>query len=235
MNAKQFVEKLKSWQSEKEYNKIRKYFKADGAHNRIIGVRMKKIFDLAKDNSNMPLIELEKLLDEPYYEARMGAVSIMDFKARKKSIAESEHKKLFDLYLNRHERLNSWDFIDRAAGRVIGKYLYNFNKPREILYHLAKSENPWKRRSAIYSTGWFIKNGELDDTFRIAEILLHDKHEMVQRGVGTWLRQAGKQDDQKLLGFLEKHAAEMPRTMLNVAMENLDKEQKQYFRKKRNP
>jgi len=235
MNAKQFVEKLKSWESEKEYNKIRKYFKANGAHNRIIGVRMKKIFDLAKDNSNMPLIELEKLLDEPYYEARMGVVSIMDFKARKKNIAESEHKKLFDLYLNSHERLNSWDFIDRAAGRVIGKYLYNFNKPREILYHLAKSENPWERRSAIYSTGWFIKNGELDDTFRIAEILLHDKHEMVQRGVGTWLRHAGKQDDQKLLGFLEKHAAEMPGTMLNVAMENLDKEQKQYFREKRNP
>lgn len=53
MNARQFVEKLKSWQSEKEYNKIRKYFKADGEENRIIGVRMKKIFDLAKENTGI--------------------------------------------------------------------------------------------------------------------------------------------------------------------------------------
>lgn len=68
---------------------------------------------------------------------------------------------------------------------MIGKYLYDFNKPRDILYELAKSDNPWERRTAIYGTAWFLKNGELDDTFRIAEILLHDEHELVQKGVGT--------------------------------------------------
>lgn len=234
MNAKNFIETLKSLQSEKEYEKISRYFNADGKDNQIIGVRMKNIFDLAKENMEMPLDEVERLLESPFYEARMGAMSILDFKARKKNITESDHKKLYNLYLNRHSRINTWDFVDRAAPRVIGKYLYDFNKPRDILYELAKSDNPWKRRTAIYGTAWFLKNGELDDTFGIAEILLQDSHEMVQKGVGTWLRHAGKQDEKRLLDFLEKHAAEMSRTMLNVAMEKLDKEQKKYYRGQNN-
>lgn len=192
MNANHFIETLKSQQSDKEYKKISHYFNADGKDNQIIGVRMKNIFDLAKENAEMSLVEVEKLLESPFYEARMGAVSILDFKARKKDITESYHKKLYDLYLNRHDRINTWDFVDRAAPRVIGKYLFDFNKPREILYELAKSDNPWERRTAIYSTAWFLKNGELDYTFRIAEILLHDDHKFVQKGVGTWFRHAGK-------------------------------------------
>lgn len=235
MNTKNFIKTLKSLQSDKEYKKISRYFHADGEENKIIGVRMKNIFDLAKENTEMPLDEVENLLESPFYEARMGAVSIMDFKARQKDITEPDHKKLFDLYLNRHDRINTWDFVDRAAPRVIGKYLYNFNKSRDILYEMSKSDNPWERRTAIYSTAWFLKNGELDDTYLIAEILLQDDHEFVQKGVGTWLRHAGKQDEQRLLNFLEKHAAEMPRTMLNVAIEKLDKVQKKYFRDQNNP
>lgn len=232
MNADQFVEQLKTWQSEKEYKKISRYFDADGHDNQIIGVRMKKIFDLAKENADMPLDEVEKLLESPYYEARMGAVSILDFKAQKKNITEVEHKQLFDLYLNRHDRINTWDFVDRAAGRVIGKYLYEFNKQRDILYDLARSENIWERRTAIYSTSWFIRKGELDDTFKLAEILLRDENEYIQKAVGGWLRHAGKQNEQRLLDFLEKHAADMSRTMLTIAMEKLTKEQKTYFRNK---
>lgn len=234
MNANDFIETLKSLQSDKEHKKISRYFNVDGKENKIIGVRMKNIFDLARENTEMPLDEVEKLLESPFYEARMGAISILDFKARKKNITETGHKKLYDLYLNRHDRINTWDFVDRAAPRVIGKYLYDFNNPRDILYELAKSENPWECRTAIYSTAWFIRNGELDDTYRIADILLQDEHELVQKGVGTWLRHAGKQDEQRLLNFLEKHAAEMPRTMLNVTIEKLGKEQKKYFRAKNN-
>lgn len=229
MNANQFVDKLKSWQSHKEYEKISRYFDADGKDNQIIGVRMKKIFDLAKENTDMPLDEVEKLLDEPYYEARMGAVSVLDFKARRK-LDEEQHKQLFDLYINRHDRIITWDFVDRSAPRVIGRYLYRFNKSRDILYELAKSADPWRRRTSIVSTGWFLRKGELDDTFEIAEILLNDDHKLVQKAVGTWLRHAGKQDEQRLLNFLENHAADMPRTMLNVSMEKLENKQKQYFR-----
>lgn len=230
MNAKQFVEKLKSYQSDKEYQKISRYFDDDGYDNRIIGVRMKKIFDLSKENTDMPLDEIEKLLEEPYYEARMGAVSVMDFKARRKSTSDELRKTLFDMYISRHNRINTWDFVDRSAPHVVGGYLYKCGKPRDILYELAKSEDPWERRTAIVSTAYFIRKGELGDTFDIAEILLNDGHELVQKAVGTWLRHAGKQNQKRLIEFLEKYAVVMPRSMLNTAMQKLGNEQKKYFR-----
>lgn len=230
MNAEQFVTKLKTFQSDKELEKIQRYFKSDSQDNQIIGVRMKRIFDLAKENTDMSLDEVERLLENPYYEARMGAVSIMDFQAKRKKITGVQHKKLFDLYINRHDRINTWDFVDRAAQHVIGGYLFDFNKPRDILYKLAKSDNVWERRTAIVSTSYFIKKGDLEDTFRIAELLLNDDHEMIHKAVGSWIRHAGKQDEQKLLEFLDQHAATMPRTMLRYAMEKLDKEQKKHYR-----
>ncbi|REL24031.1 DNA alkylation repair protein [Rhodohalobacter sp. SW132] len=228
--AENFIDRLKTNQSDKERKKIRRYFKADDSENRVMGVRMKIIFDLAKEFKEMPVNEIAKLLDNPYYEARMGAVSIMDFRVRKKSVPEELRKQLFDLYLNRHDRLNSWDFMDRAAPRVIGMYLYDYKKPRDILYTLAKSDNPWERRTAIVSTAWFIKKGELDDTFKLAELLLDDEHEYVQKAIGTWVRHAGKQDEERLLEFLEKHAPEIQRTTLTTMMENLTKAQKEYYR-----
>jgi 3-methyladenine DNA glycosylase AlkD len=230
MNAKQFVETLKSYQSDKEYEKICRYFKADDADNRVIGVRMKKIFDLAKENTGMSLVEVEKLLEKPYYEARMGAVSIMDFQARQKKTTEEHRKRLFELYINRHDRINSWDFVDRSAPHVVGGYLYEFKKPRDILYKLARTGNIWERRTSIVSTAYFIKKRELEDTFNIAGLLLEDNHDLIHKAVGTWIRHAGKQDEQKLLDFLDTHAASMPRTMLNYAIEKLDKKQKEYYR-----
>jgi 3-methyladenine DNA glycosylase AlkD len=230
LTAKKFIERLKANQSDDEQKKIRRYFKADDPENRVIGVRMKHTFDLAKKFNDMPLDEIEKLLDSPWYESRMGAVSIMDFRVRRKDITEDQRKNVFDLYLNKHNRLNNWDFMDRAAPRVIGSYLFDYDKPRDILYKLAKSDNPWERRTAMVSTAWFIRKDELDDTFKIAEILLEDDHEYVQKAIGTWIRHAGKQDEDRLHEFLEKHASKIERTTLTTMMENLTKDQKEYYR-----
>ena len=54
-------------------------------------------------------------------------------------------------------------------------------KPRKILYKLARSANPCERRTAIVSTYFFIRQNDLDDTFGIAEILVGDKEELVQK------------------------------------------------------
>ncbi len=233
LTAEEFVNELTSLQSDAEKKKIRRYFKDDDPDNRVIGVRMKKTFDLAKEFSKqMPVQEIEKLLESPFYEGRMGAVSVMDFQVRPKHASEEYRKERFDLYLNRHDRINNWDFVDRAAPRVIGSYLYDHEKPKDILYKLAKSENPWERRTAIVSTAWFIKKGELDDTFKLAEMLLNDEHEYVQKAIGTWVRHAGKQDKDRLLEFLEQYAAEIQPSTLTIMMEKLDKKQKEYFRSK---
>ncbi len=231
MKAKQFVKTLKSYQSDAEREKIARYFHDDEAEdNQIIGVRMKRIFDLAKENRELSLDEVERLLESPYYEARMGAAAILDFKARLK-LSEAEHRELFELYLRRHDRINNWDLVDRAAGRVIGRFLYEFEVPRDVLYELLESENVWERRTAIVSTSYFIKKGDLDDTFSIARRLVDDEHELIQKAVGSWIRHAGKRDEQRLLDFLDEHAVKMPKPMLNMAIQKLEKERRDHYRK----
>jgi 3-methyladenine DNA glycosylase AlkD len=161
-----------------------------------MGVRMGEIFALAKEFIDMPLKEIEKLLESPVHEARVGAVSIMDWQARNKKTPESRRKELYNLYIRRHDRINSWDLVDRSAPYVVGGYLAD--KPRDILYKLARSKETWKRRTAIVSTYYFIRQGDVDDTFAIAEILVDDEHDLINKAVGGWIREAGKRDKSKL-------------------------------------
>lgn len=231
MSATQFVKKLKTYRSPEELEKIQRYFKSGkgdyGMGDEFMGVRMGQVFALAKEFIDMPLGEIEKLLESPIHEVRVGAVSIMDWQARSKITSEERRKELFDLYMRRHDRINNWDLVDRSAPYVVGGYL--FDKPRDILYKLARSKNIWERRTAIVSTYYFIRKGEVDGTFKIAEMLLNDKEDLIHKATGGWLREAGKKDRQKLLRFLDQHAASMPRTALRYAIEHLDKEQRDYY------
>jgi 3-methyladenine DNA glycosylase AlkD len=104
----------------------------------------------------------------------------------------------------------------------VGGYL--FDKPRDILYELARSDNPWERRTAMASTYFFIREDELDDTFKLAEILVDDPNKMVQKAMGGFLREAGRQNAQRLLDFLNRHAASMPQEMIKRATEHLEGE-----------
>lgn len=231
LSAKRFVEKLKVHQSPQELEKIQRYFKSgEGEYaegDKFIGVRMGQIFALAKEFTAMPPNEIEKLLESPIHEARVGAVSIMDWQARSKKISDERRKELFDLYIKRHDRINNWDLVDRSAPHVVGGYLVD--KPRAILYRLACSKNIWERRTAIVSTFYFIRKGDIADTFKIAEMLLNDKEDLIHKATGGWLREAGKKDRQRLLSFLDKHAATMPRVALRYTIEHLDKEQRAHY------
>lgn len=224
--AQQFLKRLKE-KSIGAHQDNAKFFKESGEANRFLGIRMSDIFALAKEFTWMPLNEVESLLNSECYEARMGAVSIMDFQARDKKISPVQRKALYDLYIKRHDRINNWDLVDRSAPYVIGGYL--FDKPREPLYKLAKSKNIWERRTAIVSTYYFIRQNDLDDTFRIAEILLHDKDDLINKAVGSWIREAGKKDNERLLGFLDEYSASMPRVTLRYAIEKLTARQKKNY------
>lgn len=231
IDAQHFIEQLYLQQSGAELKKIQRYFKSgEGEYaegDEFIGVRMGEVFALAKFFMAMPLAEIEKLLESPVHEARVGAVSIMDFLARDKKTPESVRKALFDLYISRHDRINNWDLVDRSAPYVVGGWLAD--KKRDILYKLARSKNVWERRTAIVSTYYFIRQGEVADTFKIATILLKDQHDLIHKATGGWLREAGKKAPEQLLAFLDAHAAVMPRTMLRYAIERLDKNERDHY------
>lgn len=227
MTAEAFIEQLSSFQTESEMDKLDKYFRGDDPETKALGVKFKLIFETAKAFAKMPIEEIDKLLDNPYYEVRMGAVSIMDYQTREKKLSEGDRKALYDLYLRRHDRINNWDLVDRAAYNVLGRYLED--KPRDILYQLAHSANVWERRTAIVSTYHFIKQGEIEDTFNIAAILVNDEHDLINKAVGSWIREAAKKDTQRLIQFLDQYAATMPRVTLRYAIENLNEQQKKHY------
>jgi len=219
ITADQFVKRLRRLRSSKAVKALEHL--ASDQDDIVMGVRMGQVFALAKEFMDMPLDEVEKMLESPIHEARVGAVSIMDFQARSRKTSVERRKKLFDLYIRRHDRINTWDLVDRSAPYVVGGYL--FDKPHQILYKLARSKNMPERRTAIVSTGYFIRQGDIDDTFKIAELLLDDDQDLIHRATGWMLRAAGGVDRQKLLEFLDKHAAAMPRTSLRYAMEHFDR------------
>ncbi len=237
ISATQFVKKLKTYRSPEELEKIQRYFKSGageyGEGDEFIGVRMGQVFDLAKEFIEMPLSEIEKLLENPIHEVRVGAVSIMDWQARSKKTSNERRQELFDLYIRRHDRINNWDLVDRSAIYVVGGYL--FDKPREILSALARSENLWERRTAMIATAYFIRQNDVADTFKLAEMLLRDEQDLVHKATGWMLRFAGDKDRQKLLSFLAQYASTMPRTMLRYAIEKFAQEQRAHYLSRKKP
>ena len=225
--AKQFAERLEALRSP-TVAKSHSHLASDN-DDAILGVRMGQVFALAKEFMDMPLDEVESLLESPIHEMRVGAVSIMDFQARSKKTTDVRKKELFNLYIKRHDRINTWDLVDRSAPWVVGSYL--MDKPRKVLYKLAKSKRMAERRTAIVSTLFFIGKGDVEDAFKLAEIMLHDKEDLIHKANGWALRFAGDKDRKQLLKFLDKHAADMPRVTLRYAIEKFDKKQREHYLK----
>lgn len=176
---------------------------------------------VCKQFRDLPQPEVQKLLDSPIHDYRLGAVIILA-ERYKRARDDAERQAIFDLYLKnvRRGRINNWDIIDTTAEHVIGAHEQNTN--RALLFELAKSKDVWHKRTAIMSAFYFVKRGDPTTTLALAEKLLHDKHDLIQKAVGWQLREVGKRVDRTLLtDFLDKHAATMPRTTLRYAVEHL--------------
>ncbi|WP_426293448.1 DNA alkylation repair protein [Dyadobacter endophyticus] len=231
--ARQFVEHIEKFRSPVEAMKLMRYFKTGegqyGEGDVFMGVRMGQIFEMAKAYIDMPLEELELLLQSPIHEIRTGALSIIDKQARNKKTTLDQRKLLYEFYLRNTHRINNWDLVDICAPHVVGGYLYISGKPRDVLFELAASDSIWERRTAIVATGYFIRKGDIEDTFRIAELLLDNKEVLIHKATGWMLRSAGQINRPQLQKFLDKYAATMPRTLLRYSIEHFDKPLRSHY------
>ncbi len=155
------------------------------------------------------------LLCSAFHEERMLALILLTDKFKK--AAQREKAFIYRQYLNHTRHINNWDLGDVSAPHIVGAYL--MDQDRTPLYELAASENLWERRIAMVSTFHFIRQGQFTDTLAIAEILLHDGHDLIQKAVGWMLREVGKRNMDTEEAFLKKHYHHMPRTMLRYAIE----------------
>ena len=141
---------------------------------------------------------------------------------------EARKETLFKKYLENTQYINNWDLVDLSADKIVGSYL--FEKPKDILYSLAASENLWERRIAVMATFDFIKKGFYEDTLKLAKILLNDRHDLIHKAVGWMLREIGKRCSQEVLEqFLLVNYKQMPRTMLRYAIERLPEDLRQQY------
>ncbi|MCK5890339.1 DNA alkylation repair protein [Aeromicrobium sp.] len=169
----------------------------------VIGVRMKHTFDLAREHQHLDLAVVRSLLDAPWYELRMVAVSILDARARRHDPTTPERTALYETYLDGHAGIDTWDLVDRAAPRVVGAYL--LDRPREPLHRLARSANLWERRTAAVASYWTIRHGEPGDPVAILSTLVDDPEQFVQTAVGTAVRELRRAHPEAAEAFEATH------------------------------
>lgn len=231
MNIEDLKNDLKRLSDPKKAKDLQWFFKTGpgeyGEGDVFIGIVVPKISLVAKKYRTLPLADAEKLLQSKIHEERMTALFIwVDQFAHGD---ETQKKKIFNAYLKNTAKINNWDLVDLTAPKIVGPYLEAKN--RDILYKLAGSKSLWERRISILATFHFIKNVDFKDALKIAEKLLHDEHDLIQKAVGWMLREIGKRDMAVEENFLKKHYKAMPRTALRYAIEKFPEPKRQAYLK----
>lgn len=175
--------------------------------------------------TDLKLKDAEELLKSRYHEERLCALLLLVHNFNHGN--EKTKKEIFDFYLRNTKRVNNWDLVDLSAHKIVGEYL--FDKDRKILYELAKSSNLWEKRISIISTFYFISKNEFQDSLKISEMHLKDKHDLMHKAVGWMLREIGKRNLEVEENFLKKHYKKMPRTMLRYSIEKFPEEKRKKY------
>ncbi len=199
-----------------------------GEGDKFLGIVVPNTRLVAKRHKEEPFVVMADLLGSEWHECRLCAL-LMLVEHFKKS-GEKERKEIYDFYLTQTARINNWDLVDLSAPYIVGEYLKD--NPRGDLYRLAGSSLLWEQRIAVVSTITLIRSGDFADTLRLSELLLHHKHDLMQKAIGWMLREMGKRDKDLLLQFLDTYAREMPRTMLRYSIEKLTDEERKYYMKR---
>jgi 3-methyladenine DNA glycosylase AlkD len=187
-----------------------------------LGISTPVLRKIALQHCELPLAELEKLLHSKIHEHRSAAVEILV--AQYKSAGPEQRGEIVAFYLGNTACIDSWDLVDGSAPYILGEHLKT--RPRAILRKLARSQSLWERRIAMVATLRLVRNGDLDDALRIAEMLLNDKHDLIHKAVGWVLREVGRKDRSRLLAFLESNYHRLPRTTLRYAIEHFTPDQR---------
>lgn len=193
-----------------------------------LGIVVPEQRKISKKYSELPLKNLKGLLSGRIHEHRLVALLILVIKYKKAD--DFGKKEIFDFYLRHTKHINNWDIVDLSAPNIVGDYL--LTRDRSVLYDLARSKSIWEKRISVLSTFMFIRNNQFDDTFRIVELLIHDKHDLIHKAAGWMLREVGKRDQKAEEVFLKKHYQDMPRTMLRYAIERFEEEDRKFYLKK---
>ena len=196
MKAVEVRKELKSMADPDKAAILQRYFKTGlgqyGEGDIFIGVMVPQSRKIAKKFSQLQLVEVKMLLYSNIHEERLVALLILVWRYSSALSSREEKEEIVKFYLDNIKQVNNWDLVDLSAPNILGAHL--IDRDRRLLYRLARSENVWERRIAILATYHFIRNGDFSDTLMIAEMLLQDIHDLINKADGWMLREVGKRD-----------------------------------------
>ncbi|MBI4022699.1 DNA alkylation repair protein [Candidatus Berkelbacteria bacterium] len=223
-----------------------------GEGDEFLGVAVPEQRKIARQFRELPLSQIARLLASKIHEHRLTALLILvdqfERAMRDQLLGRTlrvEPRSIVEFYFEHLDRVNNWDLVDSSAPQILGtwllvarpgdtpgvkgRYTPGVKEGRKILYKLARSKSLWDRRIATISTAAFIKQHDFSDTLKIAEMLVHDPHDLIQKAVGWMLREVGNRDQQVEEEFLDRYAAAMPRTMLRYAIEKFPHDSRTHY------
>jgi len=235
MSCKLYNEILARQDAEQAVN-LSRFFKTGkgqyGEGDKFLGIKVPTTRDVVKQCWQETSFEdLETCICSEYHEIRLAALLtlVQIFKHAKKD--QTLQQQCIDFYLTHTEFINNWDLVDLSCYELLGTWL--LDKDRTLLYDLARDgKTIWEQRIGMVSTMQFLRHGDLDDTYAIADIFLAKPkplHDLLQKAVGWLLREAGKRDEQQLKCWISTRYATMPRTMLRYAIEKFTTGERQKY------
>jgi 3-methyladenine DNA glycosylase AlkD len=231
LSAADLRKQLHAYASPEDAVFLQRFFKTGpgqyGEGDTFIGVRVPDMRRVCRECKGASLATIRTLLRSAVHEERGLALMLLVQAFR---TSEDEGRRtIYETYLAHTRDINNWDLVDLSAGAIVGGWLDG--RSRAPLSRLARSKFLWERRIAIVATFHFIKRGELGETFRIADMLLRDTHDLIHKAVGWMLREAGKRDGVALRDFLRERYPTMPRTMLRYAIERFPEGERRRYLK----
>nr|NLI49321.1 DNA alkylation repair protein [Propionibacterium sp.] len=195
-----------------------------GEGDRFLGCRLTDVRAVTRTYKNLPLDQVDVLLDSPFHEHRLvGAILLAN---RFRAADTAARAEVLARYLAALERgaINNWDLVDVSAAQVLGA-----GGEEELWRTLASTGSLWQRRAAAIATFAPLRAGDSGPSLRTARILLHDRHDLIHKAVGWVVRDVGKVDAAAQRAFLDRWAPEMPRTMLRYAIERFPEQDRQHY------
>ncbi len=228
--TKQLIAEMKTAQNPESSIFLQRFFKtAPGEHGEgdmFLGLRVPTTRAIVKKYYiELSIADLDLMFESKWHEIRSAAVVAMTLQYPRANPVYQ--KQLYDLYIKQTGKgINNWDIIDVSCPRIVGAYL--LDKDPQPLYELAKG-GLWQKRVSIISTFWHLKYSDPTLTYNLAEILVYEREDLLQKAVGWSLREIGKKDGQLLRQFLDLYAANMPRTALRYSLEKFDQIEKTHY------
>ena len=213
---------------EKTKSNYHRVFKENVTFYGVENSRVNKIaaqyYQQVKDQSKKEILQLcEALLKSDYCEEAFIAC---DWSYRLHNMYEPDDFLIFEGWLNKY--INNWAKCDTLCNHTIGSFIEKYPQYLQNLKSWAKSSNRWLRRAAAVTLIIPAKQGKfLKDIVEIADILLMDTDDLVQKGYGWLLKNASIKYLNEIFDYVMKNKKIMPRTALRYAIEKMPQELKQ--------